>query len=70
MSNINKTFNLARTLAGPQTHKIKFIDIADIPTQRTRNTRNRSTNYYSRTNNALGTSSRFGTYQRRTRRYF
>ncbi len=70
MSNLNKTYKIARTLNNTQTHKIKFIEISDIPTRRMRHTRNRSTNFYSTTNVSLGTSSTFGTYQRRSRRYF
>ncbi len=71
MSKINQTYNLARTLNNSQhTHTIKFIEISEIPRRRTRTTRNRSSNFCSRTNSSIGTYSTTGTYQRRTRRYF
>ena len=63
MSNINQTYKIARSLNTQHTHKIKFIAISEIPAQRMRNTRNRSTD-------VLNLSNRLGTYQRRSRRYF
>ena len=71
MSNINQTYKIARSLNNTQhTHKIKFIAISEIPRRRMRNTRNRSSNFCSRTNSSIGTYSTTGTYQRRSRHYF